>query len=122
MSRIAEPVDFQMGLFDARAPAQSHSRTSKGAAGSIEPASGTLRGFVLAYIRGTGTRGATDEEIQRALNMNPSTQRPRRIELVKAGLIFDSETTRLTQSGRSAVVWVGNDQALPRGGAQETPK
>jgi hypothetical protein len=39
------------------------------------------------------------------LGMNPSTQRPRRIELCQRNLIVDSGTTRLTTSGRKAVVW-----------------
>jgi hypothetical protein len=96
--------DFQLGLFDCKAPAQRHSRTSVEAAQSIEPRSGTLRALVLDYIRGARD-GATDEEIQTALGMNPSTERPRRIELVSARLIYDSHTTRLTHSKRNAVVW-----------------
>jgi hypothetical protein len=100
------PDSFQLGLFDAPAPAQAHSPTSKAAARSIEPRTGTLRGFVLAYIRGAGMNGATDEEMQSALSMNPSTQRPRRIELVEAGFVYDSNRTRPTESGRNAVVWL----------------
>ena len=96
---------FQLGLFEARGPAQGHSATSRQAAAEIEPSSGTLRGYVLAYLRGTGETGATDEEMQTALNMNPSTQRPRRIELVNAGLAHASHVTRRTRSGRSATVW-----------------
>jgi hypothetical protein len=51
-------------------------------------------------------RGATDEEIQHELQMNPSTQRPRRIELVEAKLVLDSTMKRPTSSGRQAVVWI----------------
>jgi DNA-binding IclR family transcriptional regulator len=49
--------------------------------------------------------GMTDEEIQRALKLNPSTERPRRIELVQAGKVRDSGRTRKTASGRAATVW-----------------
>lgn len=98
--------DFQLGLFDRPAPAQGHSTTSQVAAMEIEPRAGTLRGFVLAYLRGKGSTGATDEQIQEDLNMNPSTQRPRRIELVAADLVRDSGMTRTTRSGRGASVWL----------------
>lgn len=50
--------------------------------------------------------GCTDEEMQLALKMNPSTQRPRRGELVGMGLVKDSGRTRRTRSGRRATVWV----------------
>lgn len=85
---------------------QPHSPTSLQAAKQIYTRGETLRFQVLEYILECGTDGATDEEIQRALEMNPSTQRPRRIELVEAGLVVDSTRTRLTISGRSAVVWL----------------
>ena len=78
------------------------SRTSQEAAVSIEPTAGTLRAKVLDYLR----KGRdTDEGIQFALNMNPSTERPRRIELQKAGLVVDSGDRWTTASGRKAVVW-----------------
>ena len=67
------------------------------------PASGTQRRAVLLFITDLG--GATDEEIQLGLGMNPSTQRPRRVELVEGGWIEDSGERRKTRSGRSAVVW-----------------
>lgn len=89
-------------LFDP--PAQRHSATSVASAGAIEPISGTLRRTVLNFLRRMPA-GATDEQMQAALDMNPSTQRPRRIELVEAGLVCDSGTTRKTASGRMAVVW-----------------
>jgi hypothetical protein len=42
--------------------------------------------------------------MQLALGMNPSTQRPRRIELERRGLVV-KDGTRKTSSGRMAVVW-----------------
>lgn len=80
--------------------------TSLAAAERIAPAQGTLQRRVLDYIAGQGERGATDEEVQNALGMNPSTQRPRRVELADAGYIVDSGATRPTASGRQAVVWM----------------
>jgi hypothetical protein len=38
--------------------------------------------------------------------MNPSTQRPRRIELMQVRLVKNSGRTRLSRAGRPASVWV----------------
>lgn len=92
-------------MHTATAPFQSHSMTSFDAAKAIEPKAGTLRAKLLAILR-CDAIGSTDFEMQVAAQMDPSTQRPRRIELLKAGLIKDSGRTRKTASGRAAVVWV----------------
>lgn len=83
-------------------PYQRHSATSRDAAESVTTAEKD-RDRVLKYIR--IAYGATDEQIATALCMNPSTARPRRVELVRQGLIVDSGRTRLTASGRAATVW-----------------
>lgn len=85
-------------------PYQRHSPTSADAAEQIAESAGTLRAKVLRYITGCA-EGATDEEMQISLSMNPSTQRPRRGELQARGLIVDSGRVRRTKSGRNAVVW-----------------
>lgn len=87
------------------APFQSTSMTSFDAAKAIEPKAGTLRKKLLDELRFFRVSGLTDQEMQSMTDMDPSTQRPRRIELHKAGLIEDSGTTRATVSGRQAVVW-----------------
>jgi hypothetical protein len=92
--------------------AQTHSPTSIEAAHHAEPKSASLRAVVLAYIRQQGRDGATDEQIQNAIGMNPSTQRPRRVELVEGGLVVNSGQTRKTQSGRNATVWVAAEYAV----------
>lgn len=81
------------------------SGTSRVAAVEAVPLTGSKRQAVFHFIQEQGWRGATDEEIQTALDMNPSTQRPRRVELVDQGLIQDSGRTRLTRSRRAAAVW-----------------
>ena len=88
------------------------SETSKSAAASVETASGTQRMRVMAYILAMGGEGATDHEMQAALSMNPSTQRPRRIELVEAGNVKDSGRSRPSPSGRQSIVWVSADTRL----------
>lgn len=85
------------------APFQGHSVTSLGASVAIEPDRVTLRERVYRCILALGP--VTDEGIADALEMNPSTQRPRRVELQAAGRIF-KQGTKLTRSGRSAAAWV----------------
>ena len=84
---------------------QAHSDTSKDAAAEIETRARTLRASVYAFLKISGAYGATDQELQVALNMDPSTERPRRIELVERELVKDSGKKRKTKSGRQAVVW-----------------
>lgn len=91
-------------LFTRRAPAVNGSMTSAQAADSLGPkALNALQRRVLELLRATPD-GLTDEEMQRRLGMNPSTQRPRRIELARRGLIVTAGT-RKTSSGRNADVW-----------------
>lgn len=81
-------------------------QTSKDAARRIDGYALALRGRVLDYIASCGSTGATDREIQAALNLSSDTEVPRRWELVRAGLVIDSGTTRPTPSRRRAIVWV----------------
>ena len=89
----------------AMPPYQRHSVTSKEAALEMLPTAGTLRRQVYDYLR-SRPGGLTDEEIQDQMDMPPSTERPRRVELVAAGLVKDSGRVRKTRSGRKAVVWI----------------
>lgn len=88
------------------APFQTHSATSRDAAAKILPALGTLRRKVLEALQYSGAEGMTDEEMQGRLHLTGSTQRPRRVELVAAGLVVDSGKRRAAESGRNAVVWI----------------
>ena len=96
----------QQGLFGQPPKYQAHSDTSKAAAAEIETNARTLRATVYSFLKISGLYGATDEELQVALNMNPSTERPRRIELVELRLVKDGGKKRNTKSGRKAVVWL----------------
>jgi hypothetical protein len=89
-----------------------HSDTSLASAAHIADGAPTLRGQVYRFIHKCRWYGATDHEVQDQLDMNPSTQRPRRIELVKRGLVKDSGRRRPTHTGRKAVVWIATGQDL----------
>lgn len=83
----------------------SGSDTSRAAAESMRPHAGSLRRKVCEYIADQLMQGATDEQIQDALQMPASTERPRRGELVERGFVIDLGVRRPTRSGRSAIVW-----------------
>lgn len=86
------------------APHVATSATSRAAAASLEPsAMSDAHRLILDLLRNRPA-GLTDEEMQRTLAMNPSTQRPRRVELVRRGLVVE-DGTRPTASGRKASVW-----------------
>lgn len=87
-------------------PYQRHSATSRAAAERIEPTAGTSRARVLDQIRSWGRIGMTDEQIQANTGMNANTVRPRRVELVRSGLVVDSGRTLNTLSGSPAVLWI----------------
>lgn len=97
-------------------PFQLHSNTSAAAAARIQPAASTLRAQVLEELRRhLEVGGLTDEQLQANLGMGANTERPRRIELVRAGWVKDSGRRRLTQSGREAVVWTYIEEEAARG-------
>ena len=91
-------------LFAQHAPAVRGSVTSAAAADSLTPTTlNAMQRRVLEVLQATPD-GLTDEEMQTRLGMNPSTQRPRRIELARRGMVVEAGTRR-TASGRMAVVW-----------------
>jgi hypothetical protein len=97
-------VEAPLPLFTQRAPSVNGSITSAAAADSLGPATlNALQRRVLELLV-AWPQGLTDEEMQHKLGMNPSTQRPRRIELARRGLVVEVGTRR-TVSGRMAVVW-----------------
>lgn len=96
--------DLPLLMYAGRAPSVSHSPTSVEAASKIEKHVGPLHKKLLVFLA-AHPEGATDIEMQEALAMNPSTQRPRRIELAFAGKIENFGCTRPTRSGRAAIVW-----------------
>jgi hypothetical protein len=83
---------------------QRHSITSRAAAESLAPATvNACQRKVLDYLA-DHPEGATDEQMQLGIPMSPSTQRPRRIELVAKGMIVQAGEGK-TRSGRRAVKW-----------------
>ena len=82
---------------------QRHSETSRAAAAAFEDLALTARDRVYQYIIVSGP--CSDEQIADGLDMNPSTVRPRRVELVEALLVENSGRQTRTRAGRRAVLW-----------------
>lgn len=101
----AQPSLFDPASQHAYLPAHPHD-TQVEAAVSTLPISAQQRARVDSVIRAAGAEGCTDEEIQDYLGLNPSSERPRRLELVEARRVVDSGRRRKTRSGRNAIVWV----------------
>jgi hypothetical protein len=77
--------------------------TSVDAAKKIRHSTPRLRQIVHGYLL-KHPLGATDMQMQRDLKMNPSTQRPRRLELVRLGFVEDSGERRV-ETRTKAIVW-----------------
>lgn len=88
-----------------------HRWTAHAAAREIDDVQPTQRARLLAFIQSRGDEGATDQEACDALRMDPSSVRPRRVELIEQGKVSDSGRVRKTRAGREAAVWVAADSA-----------
>lgn len=102
-SRQASRFGYPFEREYEKPPFQAHSETSEKAADAMHGISAEKRRQVLKAFLDHGPM--TDEEVQELLGMNPSTERPRRVELVDKGCVRNSGRQRMTRSGRWAVVW-----------------
>lgn len=106
-----EPDVAHLGRF------QGHSDTSRRAALDVYPRTGTQRAKVLALLVSRPVSGCTDEEVGLLLSMNPSSVRPRRIELVEGGWVAaklnddGTDMERENRSGSMAQVWTATRMA-----------
>ena len=109
-------MSHQPDLFAAPRHTRSPNRgsgtraTSAEAKAAVDPLGPKLRREVFEAIASRGETGATDEEVVRITGLSPSTARPRRVELVEAGLVVATNVRRRGASGRSLMVW----RAVPR--------
>lgn len=65
----------------------------------------TQRARILRIIKIYSPSGVTDDVLQILTGLDGNTERPRRGELVKMGLIEPAEKPQLTRTGRKAVAW-----------------
>ena len=86
-------------------PPSQPTPTSRAAARAARHSSARVRAMIRNHLVLCGSYGATDPEIQAALNLSGDTERPRRGDLFKAGFCIDSGFKRPTASGLMAIVW-----------------
>jgi len=84
-----------------------HPQTSVDAARRVYIRSGTGRYRVLGILV---LGDYTDDEIQELLGMPANTQRPRRVELVRDGLVAATDQRRRTFTGNWSTVWTATRQ------------
>ena len=92
--------------------------TSIEAAHAIQAQAGRLQRLVLDHLIERGERGATDYEMEQALEMAHQTVSARRRELVQKNLVMDSGMRRRTAKSK-ARVWVIAPEGY--GGDNEEP-
>lgn len=91
-------------FLDFDAPAQPHSATSRAAAGRQTPEKrDTDRQRILDALERLGP--LTDEQIGRATGIGANTVRPRRVELVRDGLVVAADQEGRTATGSRATRW-----------------
>jgi hypothetical protein len=119
---VKDPSDARDLIQSPPVPPSHHKApagTSELAAEKVATHAPSLRQRILAYIAARNGDGATDDEAESALGIKPQTYTPRRGELVKLGLVVDSEFRRNTTSGRPAAVWgTPNHAPKPEGATQ----
>lgn len=95
--------------------AKNARKTSRAAAESVLPKSGSIRERVYSYFKGRGEMGATDDEAQEFLGIDGNTFRPTRKSLLDDGYIIDSGGTRKNHNGNDCVVWIEREHAEAKG-------
>lgn len=86
--------------------------TSRRARREMGPRVGSVKHRILTAIAASGTAGLSDDEGETLLQVRCCTYTPRRLELLRAGLIADSGLRRATGSGCPAVVWIVSQAGL----------
>jgi transcription initiation factor IIE alpha subunit len=92
--------------------AHNAKQTSIDAAQKVLIKSGSIRRKVYEYILAQGLRGATDQEIERALHIEGNTIRPSRKSLEKDAYIIDSGTVRKNHKDNDCTVWRAVEQGM----------
>ena len=88
--------------------------TSNAAAASVKPDTNRQRAMMLWVFKKYALSGRTDDELNILLvpTLSPDAIRPRRGELVDAGKVRDSGTTRKTRRGKQAIVWIITEKGM----------
>jgi hypothetical protein len=82
------------------------SPTSEEAARTLSPGKRAIDRERVYVAIAASPSGMTDDELQAALDLDGSTERPRRLELFEQGRIARTGRTRSTRAGKRAAVWI----------------
>lgn len=105
---LAFPADVAAGWDAMGLVRNDHGETAQAAAKAIKLRSGTQRAAVLLELLNADLKtwhGMSDEQLQQTLQLGASSERPRRVELVRMGFVEDSGKRAPTMSGMEAVLW-----------------
>ena len=115
LKRLASIVDEEERMAVAKQIGQGKAATVQEAAAQARVALGpvaavaaeteSIRDRVLRAVAQSGDRGATEGELAEATGLAIEQVRPRRVELVEAGLVAKTAQTRPSASGQAATVW-----------------
>lgn len=83
-----------------------HPETSHAAARRVHLRTGTARRRVMEVLVDAQPWGLSDEDIADRLRMSLNTVRPRRVELVRAGYVRDSQDQTVTRTGCRSILWI----------------
>lgn len=102
-----QPPLLQRSLWSVPVEPAPHSgsSTSRAAAAAVKPKAPSQRRAVLQFLK-SHPSGLTDAELQNGLQLSGNSERPRRRELQKAGLVTDSGRRRDGQ-----IIWIAVDAA-----------
>ena len=107
-------------LYDDPPPARIMQATTLEAFHTSRELAKSTRGLIIRYLGAREAVGATDQEMQDALDIGPQSQTPARRKLAQDHLVADSGKKRLTRSGRKAIVWIRTDLASDYASARST--
>lgn len=96
----------------AEGPSPRGKATSKKAALDNWPRSGSQRERILSAVVWAKAYGATREEIAGVTQLSGDTVRPRVLELIQGGWLFETEHTRPTRKGNDSVVLLASQKAV----------
>lgn len=117
LAQLKLEADASAALVSADTPGlvrNDHRESAHKAAMAIAVRSGTQRAAVLLclyHVNQRGDLGLTDWEIQEALQLGASSERPRRVELCRMGLVEPTEVVRKI-NGHDQTVWAITHQGV----------
>lgn len=122
VARCEETLDLLASLSPTTPPSNGRDTSDTAAALLTEAQINAGHRRVLNALWRALPHGMTDEQIQEATGLNPSTERPRRGELEAGGLVVDTGERGRTHSGRPAILWTLSPAAIRRAEARRNQR